>query len=79
MATLSTPRRVLVPYGVAVLSLLLTVFSALVLPTRIHDPTCMLDCFPQLNAVKVVMILLGLLVAFIGILVGAFRSYLAQS
>jgi len=82
MATLSTPRRVLVAYGVSVLGLLFSLLVANVLPTRVadpSDPTCKLDCFPQLNMVKVVVILLGLLVAFIGILVGAFRSYLAQS
>lgn len=79
MPTLSTPRRASVPYGVAVLGLLLTAGFAVMLPTRIHDPTCVLDCFDELNVVKVAMILLGLLVTFTGLLVGAFRSYLAQS
>lgn len=79
MRTLSTQRHVPVAYGVAVLGLLFTVTIAFLLPTFVYEPYCRFDCSRQLNGVKAVMILLGLLVAFVAILVGAFRSYLAES
>lgn len=79
MPTLSNPRRVLLTYGVAVVGLLFTVVIALVLPTFLYEPHSRLDCSRQLNTMKAVMILLGLLVTFVGVLVAAFRSYLAES
>ena len=80
---LSTHQKALAAYAVGALGLLLTVVVGLALPTRIHSPcpgpsfTCEFDV-GQVNGVKVVMMALGLLVAFTGLFVGTFRSYLAS-
>lgn len=80
---LSTHQRVLAAYAVGALGLLLTVVVALALPTRVPSPcprspvSCEFDV-GQYNGVKVVLMVLGLLVAFTGLFVGTFQSYLAS-
>ena len=78
MGMRSTKRRLVVAYGIGVLGLAFTIVVALVLPSRTADITCRLDCLSQVNTAKVGLILLGLLIAVTGLLVGGFRSYLAE-
>ena len=75
----STGQRVSVGYAFGALGLLLAIVVAFALPTYILSPCPWgLDCSRHLNMVKLALILPGLLVAFIGLLVGAFQAFRAQ-
>jgi len=78
MATHPTMHRPTLAYGVGVLGLVFAVVVALALPSRTVDVTCRLDCSPLLNMAKIGLILLGLLIALAGALVGGFLSYLER-
>jgi hypothetical protein len=79
MAIPSTKRGLVAGYGIAVLGVAFTIVVAIVLPSRTVEAGCRLDCLSQVNGVKIALIVLGLLIALAGVLVGAFRSYLAKS
>lgn len=75
----STRQRVSTCYAFGALGLLLMIVVAFALPTYVLPPCPSgLDCSRHLNMVKVALILPGLLVAFIGLLVGAFQAYRGQ-
>jgi hypothetical protein len=76
----STGQRLSAAYAFGAAGLLLAIAVALVLPTFLSSACSSgRDCSRHLNMVKVVLILPGLMVSFVGLMVGAFQAYRAQS
>ena len=76
---LSAGQRPVVAYVAGAVGLLATIVVGFTLPTWVASPCPLkLDCVKQLNTTKVVLVLLSLLIALIGALLGGFRSYLAD-
>ena len=75
----SARQRARFAYAVGAVGLLGTIVIAFTLPTWVASPCSLqFDCFKELNTTKVVLILLSLLIAVTGGLLGGFRSYLAD-
>ena len=75
----SARQRAVVAYTVGAVSLLVAIVVAFALPTMVPSPCQQkLDCFQQLNTTKAVLVVVFLVIAAIGALLGGFRSYLAD-